>query len=230
MWLLPTRGRPELCQATLDACEAMKMTTFGLVVADATERGQYAKLRLPSNWLLTRKRMDLQPLKNWVLKQYPDETFYGLICDDMIPKTIGFDMRFEEEAGDWNMVGCEDEYRSTSVAMHGMPSDFAGAMGWGGELLRAVGWWGPPWASRATGDDAWLLIAHAAGVRRHLKDVTVEHRNWKTRKRLRDDTDLWVRNGVDQVTADFQGLALWKTTGGFQKIATRIMEKMNEPV
>ena len=228
MWLLPTRGRPEICQATLDACEAMKMTSFGLVIADATKRDQYRDLRLPDNWLLTRKRMDLQPVKNWVLKHYPDEPFYGLICDDMIPKTLGWDRQFEDEAGAWNMIGCEDEYRSTSVGVHGMPTDFAGAMGWGGELLRCVGWWGPPWAKRATGDDSWLLIAQAAGVRRHLKQVVVEHRNWKTKKREKDGTDEWVRDGVDQVAADFHQFGMWRAEGKFEKVAQKIREAMSD--
>ena len=228
MWLLPTRGRPALCQDTLDACVATRMTSAGVILADPTERRQYDRLKVPKNWELVKKRLDLQPCKHWFLRKYPNLPFYGLLFDDLIPLTRHWDKRYEEAAGDWYMIGCEDDYLSSRVGVHGMPTDFTGAFGWGGKLVRTVGWWGFPGVRQAGNDNAWLLIAENAGVRRHLKDVFMEHRNWRTGKRPCDDTDNWVRDGVRYIDADFQVFNEWRSRGAFIEIADRIKEKMSD--
>jgi hypothetical protein len=45
----------------------------------------------------------------------------------------------------------------------------------GGELLRALGWWAPPGLRHAYIDDAWETIARALDNWRHVPQVLVEH-------------------------------------------------------
>jgi hypothetical protein len=51
MWVLPTLGRPEICQRALDSIIAVGCTTAGMVVVDGDPDPRYRQLRLPPGWL-----------------------------------------------------------------------------------------------------------------------------------------------------------------------------------
>ena len=225
-WLLPTRGRPGLCQDALDACEAAKMTSPGIVYVDGRV-DDYPNLRLPANWEKVVGDLDLQPIKNWFLERYPDASFYGLVLDDLLPRTEEFDRKMEHEAGDWYLIDTYDMWLANdpSTAAEGL----CGAFGWGGELVRTVGWWGFPGVRQAGNDNAWCeILIHNMDppMKRTLLDVTIEHRNWRTGKRPKDATDGWVRDGEAYIERDFKVFEKWRESGEPGRIATNIRSAM----
>ncbi len=229
MWLLPTRGRPELAQQCLYACMRTRMSAFGIVAACETEPGQYDNLRLPRNWALMKSDLDLQPVKNMILELFPNEKVYGLVCDDLVPHTKYWDVLMEEAAGRWNLIDCNDQWIVDPKTPYDRKLSLCGAFCWGGELVRTVGWWGFPDVRQAGNDDAWVeLCIKNLNLRRHLDYVIIEHQNWRTEKRPKDDTDNWVRDGVEYIKADFQIFHNWRISEEPKLIANKIKAAMEQ--
>lgn len=238
MWFLPTRGRPKLCQDTLDACESMKMTWPGIVYVDV-RRGDYPDLRLPPNWTKVLGDKDLAPAKQEFYEQHPDVSFYGSLFDDLIPRTQYFDEEYADAAEDWYMVDCNDAWpmksggkpvgytRRKEHFSNGLPVPLSGAYGWGAKLVHTVGWWSLPDVQQFGTDNAWtymLHIVHDLGLRKYLSDVVIEHKNWRTGKRSKDETDNWVREGKNYRNPDLLVFEQTRNNGTFNRLAERVRE------
>ena len=227
MWLLPPRGRPELCQATLDACAATGMTSSATLIID-TRAGAYPGIRAAKNWAVLRIPSDMADTMRIVFDLNPDAPFYGWLADDLIPITKGWDKKLEAAAGRWNLADCEDHYLASNKHVDGCPTDLSGAFCWGGDLVRAVGWWALPGVRQAGIDDAWIFISRGLGVRRHCPDVIVEHLNWRTGKRHEDATDNWIRDGVAYVQEDLNLSSAWCHSGDRHAVVDRVADMMRQ--
>ncbi len=229
MWLLSSRGRPELCQKTLDACAVAKMASPGIVYVD-TRVSDYPNLKLPNNWTKVLGNKDLAPSKQEFYEHYKDERFYGFLADDTLPQTEYFDTQIEEAAKDWFFVDCYDGgYANRGDHLSaGLPIPFSGAHGWGGKLVRAVGWWALPGIRQFTTGNAWTYLLHQLEIdstlswRKYLADVTVEHNNWRTGNRIKDETDNWEREGKNYRDADFMVYEKYRCSGEFNQIVKRV--------
>src|SRR5437016_6419199 len=107
MWVFPTRNRPKLAQRLVDACVATHMTSPGVIIVDGHE--VYPNIKLPPNIniMSTGDWIEFAAVMNLALRMYPDERYYGFICDDCVPRTDYWDKRLEEAAGDW-FVSCSN--------------------------------------------------------------------------------------------------------------------------
>src|SRR5690606_20587427 len=192
MWLLPSKGRRKLCQEALDACSDSGMTSLGVLFVDTTV-DEYAGIRLPPNWTVhyCPEGGSLTASMQWAFKEYPSERHYGWLADDVRPRTQGWDKLLEEAAGDWDFACANDLWLGGGTLIQ-QGRDMTSGLCWGGELVRAVGWWGFPEVIQAGIDTAWVRIIAALGSYRYLPDVIVEHLNWRTGKRDKDDTDAWL--------------------------------------
>jgi hypothetical protein len=214
IWLLTTRGRPDACQAVLDACEETGMTSPGLVYVDETV-DQYRKIRLPSNWRIRRVRKwgSIAASMRYTLKQYPDATQYGWLADDQFPLTPNWDEQLERSAGRWNISMGRDNWMSETGWAHQTGGIcFTAGLCWGGDLIRATGWWALPGVKQGGIDGAWNDIAGSLDLTRYLPSVTIEHRTWKIGLRDKDETDQWVKHGETYIATDLARYEEWTRT------------------
>jgi len=221
MWFLPSRGRPDLCQEVLDACAAAKMTEPGVVYVDGRV-DNYPNLKLPDNWSKLVGTKDLAPAKEWWFQTHPNQRYYAQLCDDLFPHTEYFDQLLIEKAGDWSMVECNDKNPETGHKYLG----YTPPLVWGGKLVRTVGWWAMYMQGirQAEIDVAWIKILTPLGLRGSDPNIVVEHRNWRTNSRPKDDTDDWVRDDEQYIQKDITAFKKWSNSPVPQEIIERIRQ------
>lgn len=230
IWLLSTRGRPHLAQAVLDACERTRMTSKGILWVDETV-DQYQNMRLPQNWTIKfwKRWGGISTAMNWVFRNYPNASQYGWLADDTFPRTGGWDKLIEGSAGEWKIASGQDLYVSVNpqyMSMLRRGEDFGAPMCFGGELVRTVGWWALPGVKQAGIDTAWVAIVAPLGLHSYNQNVLCEHQNYRTGKRPMDETDSWVRNGVNYIQADIDFRNNWILTQDYRDTLNRVQEAM----
>lgn len=195
IWLLSTRKRPEQAQAAVDACQSAGMTSQGVVYIDG---GIYPRLRLPKNWVKHEEpeHLGLQGSMQWAYHAYPDATQYGWLADDTRPRTRGWDKALEEAAGCANLACARDGLNKPDEILLG--HNLSSGLCWGGDLVRAVGWWALPGVFQAGIDTAWTDLVRPWGRHRYLPDVFVEHLHWKNNTRPEDSLDngSWINDDL----------------------------------
>jgi hypothetical protein len=58
-----------------------------------------------------------------------------------------------------------------------------------GDMVRAVGYWAPPYTTLRGIDTFWEAVGRRTDRYRQSLDVLLEHRHWMNSKRPKDDTD-----------------------------------------
>lgn len=214
MWFFPTHKRPRLAQRLVDACVETGMTSPGLVVIDGSYE-DYPSLRLPPNIqvIATGARLEFCGVLRWLFTMFQHEPFYGLICDDAIPRTRNWDKALEYAAGDW--------YTSCADDLLGRPDYWSyGAIG--GKLLRAIGYWAPPDFIHLYIDGVWTYLFSELGVIWRCPDVIIEEMHFSNGKGAFDATYERVFNGVDYAGADQAVWKRWHTDPATQDTINRV--------
>ncbi len=176
MWLLPSKGRPENLRRFFEAYRATDGSTPGMVLVG---RADFAEHRLAYDELI-----DNPPL-GWWLKVTEDESqgdkirevwdevkdcaWLGLIGDDCVPETPGWDRRMVEALAKASIVSCNDGWQA--------PTRVANCWIVDGEMLRRVGYFFPPGLHHLFIDDIWEEIGRETVRWRCLMDVMVRHRH-----------------------------------------------------
>lgn len=176
MWLLPSRGRPQLAQRLFDS----GFKTPGLLILDIGDAEQYEDVRLPDGWeKIIRPRMYLSAKLNagyWYRKEEP---WYGVLNDDHLPMTEDWDLKLVE-ALKAPMVWPKDNY-ADRISTPVMQGDF----------VRKLGWVAPPDLNHFYIDDVHELLAECTGSTR-LESVTVSHEH-VNKGRMRPDKTYMER-------------------------------------
>lgn len=226
IWLLSTRGRPKACQEVLNACFTTGMGSPGVVYVDDDRKG-YEKLTVPWNWQVHYGDTDggLAASMQWCLTEFPAASQYGWLADDTVPRTVAWDRHLERAAGDWCVSYARDLWLSENqndeqTLIGGW--NYSSGVCWGGKLVREAGWWALPNVKQAGIDTAWAALTNGLGLSRYLPDVIVEHKNWRTGKRERDQTDDWVRDGDEYVRRDIRTSAQWQGSDEFRALMKRV--------
>jgi len=194
MWFVPTRGRPDRLQTFLDACVETGMTMPGVIVVDGDDAGDYSNVRVPDNWTLYVAPVRAGPAGRMqaFFEAFPDEPFYSIVNDDVVPITPGWDVALAEEAGAWNMAYPDDGNNGERMATQFVL---------GGDLVRAVG-------SISLGfihtqqDRAWMDIARGIDRLRYREDILLRHDHWTTGRGERDETYAKNFNGRSTIKMD----------------------------
>ena len=162
MWLLPSRGRPHLAARLF---EKGNFQAGGLLILDGYDQHNYKNVNLPSGWkrLITPKKMYLSEKLNYGFSQKSSEPWYGILNDDHLPLTEGWDVKLVEALKRQPIVWPKDNY-----------GDRISTPVFDGDLVRTLGWITPPEMNHFYVDDAHELLAECLGCTR-LEDVTVSH-------------------------------------------------------
>jgi len=191
MWLVPSRGRPHLAQRLFDSGIREK----GVLIIDEDEADIYNGVRLPFGWKrLVLPRQYLSHKLNAAFSEMPDEPWYGILNDDHLPVTPGWEKSIIEAAGKISMAWPDDNY-GKRISAHVK----------GGDLCRGLGWFVCPDMSHYFLDDADELLAKAVGGR-YLPEVMVSHEHCNAGRAPMDKTYRERPNWA----ADKQAFESWK--------------------
>lgn len=189
MWLLPSRQRPEHLRRFFDAYRETGADSQGVVWLDGDDYDKYSDIDLPGGWhFIIHARLDsVGALTNEFFRKFPDEPWYGLLGDDVIPRTQGWDRKLIDAAGNDGLSYGND--RLYARASHPVV---------GGDLVRELGWLALPGCKRIYIDNALEEAARRRGKVAYLNNVIVEHMHWSNGKRTKDIVDQKEGNLEDQ--------------------------------
>ena len=223
-----------MCQSVIDACTETNMTTPVYLFIDARV-DEYHGLEAPDNWKVIRLDTDHYPwdCHKLVYQLEPNAEWYGALSDDIKPVTPNWDKLLIHLAKPFYLVDCHDGWLANDplIALYSLCGN---CFVWGGELTRAVGWWGVPGIHSGVGqDDVWVhLICKKLAdlkLRRLATTVLVEHHQYKNKKREFDESDSHTRDGVDYYERDFGLFDAWKKNDEeVNKIADRVRKMVEE--
>lgn len=228
MWLLPSKGRPELCKRWLDSCVAMKMSTPGVIILDESDKTicDYQKLDLPKDWTLyivgdspNEPNVSMaKSIRVW-MKENQDFVdsckWLGFQNDDMICKTENWDQRLLEHLKDYSIIAANDDWLA--------PQRLTGPAIYSGPLLRLVGYFYPPGLNHMYIDNVWEMLAVNTGLWTTHMGVHVEHDHWTKHKR-EDETTKHAESFLFKDKATCQ---IWMEEHA-QKLVDKIKEKVKD--
>ena len=173
MFFLPTYKRPDRLEKFITSYRETKATAPVYVMIqgrDNLEAYQYLTPQIPPNWkvALIEQNIGFVAALNYGLSVNPGLSWYGVICDDHEPKTFGWDQKLINSVTDWTFVSPIDNSDRNQWRHNGPP-------GWGGELIRAVGFVMPPCNWHMCGDDWWQLLGRTFSIWSVLINVRVDH-------------------------------------------------------
>src|SRR3990167_1205385 len=186
MWLIPTRQRPHRLLNLIKACQKTKMSTSAVLLIDDDDPclSSYLNLGWPVE---TGPHGGLSEIYNRAFEHHPDEEWYGILCDDAVPKTEYFDLKLIKVAG-----------KKGLAAPSGGHSEIASHFVIGGDLVRNMGWVALPGLDRLYIDTVWYKIALATGVYHFVPEVVIEHHHFSNGKALMDATYRKANKGRDR--------------------------------
>lgn len=192
MWLIPSRERPHRLTQLMKACRETKMSTAAVILLDDDDPCLLAYLRLSMlpNWSFEiGPHGSLSDIYNRAWRLYPHETWYGMLCDDVVPETHEFDKLLIDSAGLDGLSFGDDSINGGDHATH---------MVLGGNLVRSMGFLSLPGLDRIYIDTVWNDIARDRGVHRYLPHVKLTHHHFSNGKALVDKTYKKFNKKKDQ--------------------------------
>lgn len=181
MIVLPTKNRPDNLRRFINAYMKTGATLPIHVIFDADDAGRYDSVATPKSW----KRVSapagtpIGAIFNRIFKKYPNEPFYAMVADDVVPETDKWDVILRDaclpDKISWGWDGIQNEMLPVHPFI-------------GGDLVRKLGWWAPPDLNHWFVDNAWKAIADGANCAIYLPDVKMTHHHFSNGKAQIDRT------------------------------------------
>lgn len=228
VWLLTSRGRPELAVRTVEACRRTGMRSPLVLYVDGSAKGYDRCFGYVADFRVQLRGGGLAHSLEWLTQTYPRAVCYGWLADDTYPRTDGWDSILEKAAGDWWLSYAYDQWLADDCpAEVAAGSLLTSGLCWGGELVRTVGGLvQPPGVVQAGIDLAWSAIIEPLVAARYQPRVIVEHQNYRTGKRAFDATDEWTRDGDPYVERDLELTRRWLRDGKVGELVDRVLRGM----
>lgn len=182
--VIPSRGRPANVARLLEAMAATCRGDTDLVIGldeDDPDRDAYPKPKPDSRWQVE-VRFGLRRVVPWInalaMPRLDGYEYIGHFGDDNVPRTIGWDVRIMEALELQPFAFANDLYPRA-------PGELACHIFTRSDVLRALGYFGPPSLQHMFVDNVWTDWGRACGIE-YLDDVVVEHLHYTTGKSLLD--------------------------------------------
>lgn len=181
MIVLPTIGRPENLKRFIVNYNLTGGTLPVWVILDAGNAWCYEGVILPAHWrrCTAPAGMRLGDIFNLIFKKYPNEDYYAMVADDVIPETNGWDIILRDAAGSDKIVWGWDGIQNERLPVHPFI---------GGDLVRRLGFWAAPGLKHWFVDNAWKSIADAIKCGTYLHEVKMSHYHYVNGKSPMDRT------------------------------------------
>ncbi len=215
MWLIPSLNRPHLLKNFFDGYKKTEGSTPGMVLVDKTDpkKDDYLKLEYPKGWtLVLTNGVTMGDKVREVWHQIKDLDWVGLLNDDHIPRTQGWDKKVLSLLTGSNIIGTNDG--PTPDKPWKAPGKLCGATCWSGKVLRTVGYMFPEGLHHLFIDDVWEFLGGRAQNIQIMMDVCVEHNHAYIHK-AEDDTHKQV-NSQESWKRDHEAYQAWHRTEAHQ--------------
>jgi hypothetical protein len=209
MFIVPTYKRPERLKNLIQVYKDTKATALVFVFIQGNPE-MYERIEYPDTWAVEvlDKNIGLVAALNRGFEKFPNETWYGIICDDQVPQEEQWDKKLFEHLTPWNMVSTDDTLNKNDWRMAGIPV-------FGGDLIRACGFIMPPCTWHICGDDWWELVGKTCN--NWIKaDVKSTHMTPETTGIAPDETYKTSYTNFDKQVAQYND---WLQTQGNQLLA-----------
>lgn len=208
MWSLPTRGRPKSLKRFINAYEETNASSKVYVRLDNDDPllNEYLKIKLPKKFRLeVGARIGLKASMEEMFHAFPNEDWYGLGADDLLPQTTKWDQLLIEKANLREISYPNDLGRKTRLPTHPVI---------GGDLARAVGWFGHPATHHFFLDDAWRYIGENLRCIYRLDEVIVEHLHYSGVCNHKSELDQTYSESKSKFENDKQLYRNWQHENG----------------
>jgi hypothetical protein len=219
MWLFASRGRPQSYQRFIDAWVKTKGSTPVYVRLDECDSTieEYKKIVPPKEFMIViGKRARLGAAMTEIYEKYPNESFYGLLADDLIPRTEYWDSKMINAAGSKCFSQANDLTDKPLNCCHPCI---------GGDLVRAAGFFGFPHATHYYLEVVWKELKKKDGrFLKYLPDVIVENAHYKFNKATFDAT---YKDAQSVKSTDKKIWVEWKENK-FDNFYSELIKKINQ--
>lgn len=197
MWILPSRGRPRSMERFVTSYNVTgaRARMFIRLDEDDPHLEEYKRISYPGSFVLVvaKDRGYMPRALKECFKLFPAESCYGILGDDVLPRTMHWDRLLEEAAGDqcitWGRDGQNPPHRGTHPLM-------------GGGIARAWDRLTIDGLVHLYNDTVWMHLSRELDCARYLDDVYMEHLHFSCNKSPMDDT----YRRVDAEGVPYQGL------------------------
>ncbi len=185
MWLLPSLSRPANLVRFFAACKETGTTTPGAVLIDSADYAKhqqaYAALQLPLGWhVWTTKGVTQGDKIREIWHEIKDSAWLGLIGDDNIPETPGWDKLLVDQLASAGIVSCDDGWQA--------PRRIGNCWVMSGSVIRAVDYIFAPGMHHLFVDDLWEQLGRETGAWECRQDIMVRHAHVMKGEAQIDDT------------------------------------------
>lgn len=211
MWFLPTYGRPQNLRKMATSVGGLPPFTQVLLTESDPKRTEYV-------WDYWNKRIvpakSLGDVLRWILPNYPNEKFYGVITDDFaLLRPLWWGV-LEEAAG--------DVYIATAFT-DGDEGRLPGIPCFGGDLVRAMGSLMPVENIHHNSTDVvWYTIGVDFGLLKLFSDGMVRHDHVNYGRAEMDDTYKRGAYNPEFKASDPIAFDRWITSADRQRMNDRI--------
>ena len=180
MWVFATRSRPDNCLRFIQSWLDTQASSPVYVRLDNNDPYLDTLKKLP--WPLgfqvhVGPRNGLARAINELYEQFPNEPWYGLLADDLKPQTINWDQKLIAAAGSLGISYPNDGGTNVDLPTHPCV---------GGDLVRAIGWFGLPACQHFFVDTVWQFLGEQLNNIQRLDQVLVEHLHYSFGKSQKD--------------------------------------------
>lgn len=171
MIILPTKGRPENLRRFVRCYNETCATLPIWVIFDACDAHRYNDVETPKHWkrACVPFQTPIGKIFNLVFEKYPNEPYYAMVADDVVPETAMWDTIMAELCQPDKIVwGCDD-IQNDALPVHPFI---------GGDLVRALGWWAAPGLKHWFVDNVWKEITNHLQNGVYLPNVKMIHRHF----------------------------------------------------
>lgn len=194
MIVLPTMGRPDKLKRFIDAYRATDGCLTIHVVLDEADARRYDDTVLPEHW----KRCTvpagtrLGDIFNLLFKAYPNDTYYGMVADDVVPETYRWDTLLRDACLTDKIAWGWDGLQNDALPVHPFI---------GGDLIRSLGWWAAPGLKHWFVDNVWKNLSVDLDAARYIPEVRMVHHHYLLGKAQLDRTyEEQPCHKMDQIT------------------------------
>ena len=185
MWFCPTYQRPEGLQRLADSWVKYAKDT-PLVVRiyeEDAKRKEYEGLNLPESWqIYVSNTKHFSEAMNEFFARNPDEETYGFVADDIELTSEGGLEHLEALATPFFIA-----YPNDTIQRERLPTHWCV----GGDLVRALNWFAPPFLKHNYTDNVWKLLGQNCGLLRYAPNVVFYHHHFiKNRAELNGGYDV----------------------------------------
>lgn len=178
--MFPTRSRPDNCSRFINAWQTTSASTpvYVRLDDDDPELDAIKNLPWPNEFKIhVGPRVGVSRSINEVFEQHPNEPWYGLLADDLLPQTTAWDQQLIDRAG-----ATDISYPNDCGAHPDLPTHPC----IGGDLVRAIGWLGFPPCYHFFTDTVWQYLGLRLNNLYRLDNVVVEHLHYSMDKSSKD--------------------------------------------